>query len=321
MEINARINTYTRSRSLMTFDSPDDGADNEVELMFTPLDYLDMHSELKGDKLVVAYLVHDDCPSNPMKDWDGEGELITDSCGVITDGNPASHLGLESMPYRRDMFKDYDCDGVYERAVELITPGLLEDEDFLEWCIENYENNNGHEDKRSYLLDCISSVDWGRYGTRIPEWLESMWLTAQEEAWDDLYDEGKIGTYLAVPVNYCDSNHGPCTASAGTTDLENANAVWVPDQCCIDNMSLTPEMTYAEKLAVAAKYADSCLDTYIMWCNGEVFGCVVETFQRNEDGTWDQIAEESCWGFIGTEHAEEALKSEFFEPAVKSLEK
>jgi hypothetical protein len=320
-ELKMKIKTVTRS--VTTADIPEIG---ELTLNFTPCDWLDTHVEVVGNKCVVGYLVHDDDAQNPMKDWDGEGELITEGCGVITDGNPSPHLGLKEMPNRYGMYRDLDCDGVYDLAVELMTPTLLNDEDFLEFCIEEYENNNEHDNKEEYLLDCISSIDWGEYGTCIPPWLEAINVRYQELAWDQLFNEGKIGTYLAVPVNYCDSNHGPGTTSAGSTDLSNANAVWIPGKCELDNMGFTEGMTYAEKLVVAAKYADSALDTYVMWCNGDCYGVVVETFECTnpdrddyDEAEWERIDEDACWGFIGSDHAESSLKSDYFDHVVNTL--
>lgn len=311
------LNTYTRNHAVLSVE-PDDAEEFDVELFHTPCDWMDMHTEQIGDKLVVAYLVHDDSPPNPMTEWDGMGELITERCGVITDGSPAPHLGLEEMPYRCELTPDYELDGVYDLTKEKVTPILLDDEDFLEWCIDNYDNTSGCTDKRSFLLERLDDIDLGKYGTCIPGWLETIWERCQEQAWNELYEQGKIGTYLAIPVRYCDSNHGPGTASADTCSIEYANAVWIPKQCDLDNI-IEPGLTYQELYKKADKYAQGCLDEYIKWCNGDCYGCVVEVFKRKEDGSWEQEKEEACWGFIGSEWAEEALKSDFFEPTVNSI--
>ena len=230
------INTRTFSRTVSTLSFEHNGEDREVELMFVPQDYPEPFVEVVGDKLVVAYLVHDDDCANPMTNNDGMGELITGNEGVITDGNPWSHLGLLGSPYRGNLEKDFECDGVYDKAVELMTPELLEDEDFLEFCIEHFENDTGVDNKRDFLLECIAEIDWSRYGMTIPCWLESICERAQEQAWDELQEQGKIGTYLAVPVCYCDSVHGPGTTQIYTTYIDDCNAVWIPTPCDIDNI-------------------------------------------------------------------------------------
>lgn len=312
------LNTYHRRHAILTV-TPDDGDEFDLDLSFEACYWLDVLTEQVGNKLVVAYLVHDDCPPNPMEDCDGMGELITERCGVITDGNPAPHLGLEKMGYRYDMVKDYEQDGVYGLAKERLWFEVGCDVDFWEWVSEEYEPDN-EEPWEAYIRSAFDSIDFGRYGTRIPSWLEMIWERCQDEAWDELQEQGKVGTYLAIPVNYCDNNHGPGTASAYTTSIDNANAVWIPKQCNLDNI-LEEGLTYKELYEKADKYAQSCLDEYIKWCNGDAYGCVVEVFQRNEGDSWDQVSEDSCWGFLGSEWAEEALKSDLFAPTVASLTK
>lgn len=90
--------------------------------------------------------------------------------------------------------------------------------------------------------------------------------------------------------------------------------------------------TYAERpfdIATAARhYAEGVLEEYSKWCSGEVYGCVVHTYDLksgdDDEPQWIQgevdIGEE-CWGFIGEEYAVEALASEFFEPTVKRLQR
>lgn len=62
-------------------------------------------------------------------------------------------------------------------------------------------------------------------------------------------------------------------------------------------------------------YCKQFLDTYNDIISGNIYGCVVETF--NLDG--EQIDEDACWGFIGSEHAEGSLKDDFFDPTCKRL--
>ena len=312
------LNTYAKRHSLLTIETYD-GEEFELELWQTPCDWLDMHTEQIGDKLVVAYLVHDDSPSNPMTDYDAMGELITYRCGVITDGDPWSHLGLLESPYRGDLTKDFEIDAVYDLAKEKVWFEVGCDVDFWDWVSGEYVPEDG-EPWEAFIRAAFEDIDFGKYGTDIPLWLETIWERCQDQAWDELYEQGKIGTYLAVPVNYCDSNHGPGTASAYTCSIDNSNAVWIPTKCDLENI-VQPGLTYQELYKRADKYAQSCLDEYIKWCNGEAYGCVVEVFQRNEDNSWEQIQEDSCWGFLGSEWAEEALKSEFFDPTIERIKR
>lgn len=284
----------------------------EIKFEYEPIDGTLLQAKV-ADKYVVAYLVLDDgWGVNPLKDWDGNGELITSRQGVITDGWPYSHLGLND----RDE-KDFDLDGVEDLIKSKLVKFIQANEALRIWYV-----------KLRLELDCeplpeivealqgyAPNIEWSDEDNEMFIKLPS-YETLAEEAWDELYAEGKIGTYLAVPVNYCDNNHGPGTTSIDTTDIDNANAVWIPGENEIANMDFTGCTTYAEKLAVADKYAQSCLDEYTNWCNGEVFGCVVQIHE--EDG--EMVNEDSCWGFIGYEHAEEALKEEFFEPTRRRVQ-
>jgi hypothetical protein len=55
----------------------------------------------------------------------------------------------------------------------------------------------------------------------------------------------------------------------------------------------------------AVKCAGQAVEVYNQWCSGDVYGVVVETYDK--DGA--QIDEESCWGFFGDDHAGEELAS------------
>lgn len=68
------INTRTFSRTVSTLSFEHNGEDREVVLMFVPQDYPEPFVEVVGDKLVVAYLVHDDDCANPMTENDGVDE-------------------------------------------------------------------------------------------------------------------------------------------------------------------------------------------------------------------------------------------------------
>lgn len=69
----------------------------------------------------------------------------------------------------------------------------------------------------------------------------------------------------------------------------------------------------------AKNYAAGVLKKVESWMNGEVYGCVTEYFTKN--GDWEQTNSESCWGYVGEKYALEALKGEWFDPAVKLMEK
>lgn len=296
----------------------DDGP--EIEFEFEPIESTLLQAKV-GDKFIVAYLVQDDGGGmNPLTDCDGNGTLVTYNLGVITDDNScASNLGLEEFGSRGGRYPpvyDLDSKGVYELAVEMVKKGLTEDEEFIDWCRNEMEPETELEafDYITFVNACFEKLNWHSY-KGVPAWLDDRVEAAGHAAWEQLYAEGKIGEYLAVPVDYCVNNHGPGTTSIYTTTIDKANAVWIPGEFEISNMNFTGCTTYLEKLAVADKYAQSCLDEYCKWCNGEVYGCVVEVFDEQGKKTDDRDNE--CWSFIGWEWAEQALLNEFFDPACK----
>jgi hypothetical protein len=79
-----------------------------------------------------------------------------------------------------------------------------------------------------------------------------------------------------------------------------------------------PAPSDADLHAVAVDYAKNVCQEYASWCEGDVWGIVVETF-RLEGDHWEPIDSDSCWGFIGTDWAKQALKEEYFGPAVERL--
>lgn len=167
-----------------------------------------------------------------------------------------------------------------------------------------------------------------------------------------------------VPVYWCDSAHGPGTATFHLTDsAETANKFWFPDECAEQNIraSALPEGVEVKQMLTqgaewpaalyglfvegeqgarfvapwadvwqraftlfpvtdetlryrARQYAKGVLEEYRDYCNGDVYGVVVELFDRQGE----RIEEESVWGHYGYDYAKEAL-TEAFESKQKSL--
>jgi hypothetical protein len=305
-----------RTRSVATIDV--DGI--EVELEGNP-DYYDPEIlQPTPTSLVVGYLLQDsDCP-NPMEDWDGEGKLYTTGEGVITDDRAApAYLGLNSFPsrgsWRRSGFEmDYDLelDGINERVAEKLKVAIKADPVLVAWITASVmETGAPYERVIEDLVDEMQGYRYTNYDWSSDEDQEAIadlpsYETLAKQAWEELYDEGKIGEYLAVPVYYCSSCHGPGTARMYPTSLDDANAVWVPGKNEIANMNFEDCVTHADKFAVAVKYAEGCLDTYEKWCNGECYGVVVERFTLEGD-SYVYVDSDSVWGFIGQEGAEEEM--------------
>jgi hypothetical protein len=53
--------------------------------------------------------------------------------------------------------------------------------------------------------------------------------------------------------------------------------------------------------------AHAIMREYTAWCGGEVYGIVTESFRREGD-EWVQVEElDACWGFIGSEYAQQVV--------------
>ena len=332
-----------RTRTTATIDHND----IEVELSFVPFDEPTV-VEPSPTTLVVGYLVHDDDCGDPMKENDAEGTLYTLGEGVITDDKSApSYLGLNSFGGSRDDPEyDLEHEGIDKRVKEYIHNKIKESSELTAWMVSRVMENDG-----DYEFSFQRIVDWlqgyrhasqdfdSDQDTKVFQALND-YDTLATRAWHELYAEGKIGAYLAVPVRYMDNCHGFGTTRIHTTSLDNANAVWVPDTLAIENIRFgalpddaeiilngefsvidgevvanngawktTHSTSHADLMRAAEKYAAGTLSVYERWCNGDCWGVVVETFILGAGG-YAQHEEDACWGYISSEYAEEELASQ-----------
>lgn len=116
----------------------------------------------------------------------------------------------------------------------------------------------------------------------------------------DVYRHGQEHWSIANTMNYPDRRWD--VAPAG---------VYEPDS---DTIKHIREQTQTEEQFRDRIISDAnaILDEYSKCVNGEVYGVVTETWELDESGKGFRMTEEdSCWGFIGVEHAVETLKSDF----------
>lgn len=88
-------------------------------------------------------------------------------------------------------------------------------------------------------------------------------------------------------------------------------------------LNATPKQTLWARRQAAEELAQQALDEYNAWLSGDCYGCVVETFQNvgtEDEPSWEQINQDSCWGFVGGDYAKEELKDQFYDGAVADLQ-
>lgn len=330
-----RIRTHTRTVTSAVFE------DFEVELMHQPNSDDDVltHVSEDGNKVVVAYLVHDDDAyhMNPMENCDAQGDIYTYSSpysyacdSKITDNNSEFYgaLGLNSygeVDIDHEFTADepwIDYNGIQQTRTTL--RDLAADQ-----ILREFPDNDELKEKWVEYTDIgeDSLVEGKVYEIDLKELRRDLvdpngcfWEEVDKLA-RELYPQHwqAIAGPYAVPISYFAERGG---VMINVTDWDGdpndlPDGVWVADKDAIENLEGYTGDALREQ---ARKYAESIVKEYASWAEGDVYGCVVETFEYCPEGDrWDQIEETSRRGFIGREYAEEALKSEFFDPEVKAL--
>ncbi len=235
-----KIKTVRRTRYYL---EDEDGVEYEVPYAMEDFDNTFVK---EGDKVIIGYLLHDSDCSNPMED-DVQGTLYTYRGGVITDDDSApQYLALENFDSPPD--RDLELDEVVDEACRRLRALLLTGDFLLHYGTMIHETDNTPLEVYRQVLNWLTSDppdnDWIVPYQRF-DWEESDevflkslpgWEQILVESWDYLYGKGTIGAYLAVPVQYYASVHGPGTTSIGVTGMDSANAVWVPSVDCVDSI-------------------------------------------------------------------------------------
>lgn len=116
-------------------------------------------------------------------------------------------------------------------------------------------------------------------------------------------------------------------------DTTRHGAVWVPDDCAMDNIKCqldlddtSKKIDLADPAVVEAidkaerDYCKSVLNEYNAWLAGDCHGAVVYVINR-ETGRRLKSQDEECWGFIGETYAKEHLEDEMIGVAQRLIDK
>lgn len=112
----------------------------------------------------------------------------------------------------------------------------------------------------------------------------------------DKYAHGNVHYSVSGTQNYPDSRW----------DVAHGCAVFVPCDYIQDEYKKAKrKMTVAEAKEKFVKDSNSVLDSYSEYCNGEVYGYSIATYDKKGN----LLNEDECWGFIGNKYANQEKNS------------
>ena len=324
------IRTYTTHEYHINTDAGD------FELSAMPYDSDAVVVEVVGNTAIVGYLaLDDDCP-NPLEDCDGMGHIYSAHRNSSTHAEMQEALGLngEWEPNLSNVQDQAEIDVVKEGFAalnEVYGSGQV-----LEVA---YFGNDYREDygRRVDIWDVtvkdgddetvFSGLEY--YDYRGTVWTHIVELHGHEvpiRAWDDraleLWREGRkngtIGNKYAVSLDVYEHSgiayHVSGEGMQCMWDTARGGAVWVPDECLIEDIESYPEGEARNERVV--ELARQACEEYTSWCNGDCYGVIVEKFVQNgvddlDEPVWEQVEEiENCWGFIGYQYAMKEMEAE-----------
>ena len=293
----------------------------EVELDHVPCDWLDSHTCKIGERVIVAYNVSDhDC-------WRSD-DLLGDCMGRIVDahnGRDAEKRELYALA-GCDRYGDKDLDAVWDRHqaeairryVDLVVNGHSDEDTVTEYEERDsgYARREGEtlaETARRYVTEDAEGVHYWSYVMQ-----DDDMQTVLGEMWEE--PEFCPGDPNAVMLDVYDHSGQRWSISGGGMqcrwDTSRGAGAWVPDKYLLDQIE-SDVAQGKDRRAQCRLYAKQFLDTYNDIISGNVYGCVVQV----HDLEGEQLSQDDCWGFIGTDHAEESLLDEFYNPAVEEAKK
>ena len=295
----------------------EDFEDASCELNHEPVEWIDMLKAKVGDKIVIAYCVQD-------SDYRDVGDLMGDCMGQLLsfhrhNSKEEHQTGLEALGNDREGEKNLDkvWDKHWREATNRLVSVVFQKYE-LDDIVEMYDGTqyeliDGCLDAQ--LVEGVLRQDCESYGWANIMYYDDM-LTVLSEMWEEpAYFPGDRDAQLLA----CYDHGGQSWSLSGSGmqcrwDTSNSAGVWVPDEYLRKQLD-ADEAKGEDRDGNARKYCEQFLSTYNDIIDGNVYGCVVEWF--DEDGK--TLGDEACWGFIG-DHAEEALKDEFFDPVCARLQ-
>ena len=126
--------------------------------------------------------------------------------------------------------------------------------------------------------------------------------------------KGKDNKYQLIEVSWNEA--GPVHADLGGIEFsDDWHALYQKaKQIAADKPEPTGVQLNWARGVVAEEFCRGILEEYNAWLNGDCYGTVVQFFNNTgttDEPVWEQEDSDACWGFIGSEYAEQELKASF----------
>lgn len=126
------------------------------------------------------------------------------------------------------------------------------------------------------------------------------------QAVEELLPEGTSVAYISTPEKLNDITYTlpDGTKQGGFKNFVSAvrgaaEALGVP----LDEATVLTKMQER-----AREYARGVAEEYTMWCIGETYGHVIDQYAKCDDGKWELTDSDSCYGYIGSDYAIQAME-------------
>ena len=244
-------------------------------------------------------------------------DMVLDADRYIADFNP----GLAAMRASSHLL-DFDIQAKYEELwQQAYREGRIGDPDAV--LLDVYDHSGLHWSIHGGGMQCRWDTSRGA-GVWIPDDDCRQLITerAPVYAWaivrrTPVTLRGKDNKYQLVEVKW--NEDGPVHADLNCVAMSDDYSALLKQA---EQIAATKGEPTVRQLRWARTWAaeDICqgvLDEYNAWLSGDCWGCVVQEFVNvgtEDEPVWEETDDDACWGHIGSDYAEEVLRSEYFEP-------
>lgn len=284
----------------------------------------------KENKVIFAYLADDQGPENPLEAYEGLGRIHRDSeeiykvTGYDRYGSPDYDLVDE------DLLLEHLMATPKEQLLELLG---TEDEAEIKYQLTSTNSFS----RRGFDIDPIQQKLW-------QEGRENGTIGNPNAVVLDVYEHSGISFSVSGEGTMCrfdTSRGGAIWVPDGTAELEILRLgeqyrkgsvvklktkyfvevfgqspetlpsfeTWHEAYQCLENTEAYPEHMVSEPIAqkrAAEELARDACKVYTSYCNGDVYGVILATYDKE---TKELLEEDACWRYFGYDYALEELQS------------